>query len=258
MKYILLFLLIVILLVFYGRYSRRTFILYYHKIDEFKRGGLKSLFVRPVYFNLQMRYLYWRGYRTISLEELINILKEKRQIPKKVFVITFDDGYKNNYINAYPILKRYNFKASIFLTADSIGKSAAYPGEPSEEHLNIEEIKQMTDVFAFGSHTLTHPELNKLTDKTAEYEISESKKKLYQTAGVEPKTFCYPFGKYNDSTVEIVKKYYIGACTTKSGLVNKKSDVYRLPRIEFKDILAMSFKDFFKAIEFYIKIFLGV
>jgi len=253
-------------------YSRRklgdkTFILCYHKINYFKKGGLKSLFVRPGYFNLQMMYLKWRGYRTISLSELSHILKSGADIPRKVFVITFDDGYKDNYLNAYPILKKYNFRATIFLTVDNIGKKSSYPGEPQEEHLSVDDIKNSSDVFDFGSHTLTHPDLSKLNsdgDKDKLYnEVVGSKQKLIKFfSALAPdkkiETFCYPFGRYNESAVRLASEHYSAACTTKSGLVSTNDNPYLLKRIEFKDLFTMSFRDFFKVWDFYLKILLGV
>jgi len=247
----------------------KTFILYYHKINNFKAGGLKSLFVRPSYFDFQMRYLRWRGYRTISLEELAQILKSggRQPLPQKVFVITFDDGYRDNFTNAYPVLKKYGFRATVFLVYENIGRSAGYPGEPSEEHMSQDEVRSSADVFDFGSHTLSHQDLRALNSvdrddmEKLEAEIAGSRDRLSRLPALSGKridTFCYPFGRITADADRLVRENYIAACTTQSGLVSKDDDPYLLRRVEWKDLFTMSFRSFFKAWEFYLKILIGV
>jgi len=243
------------------RYNHTSFILVYHKINTYQGKGLRSLYVNPRTFNNQMNYLYRRGYRTIPLSELVDIISHKKPIPKKVFVLTFDDGYEDNYINAYGILKKYNFRGTIFLTAGYIGKEFSYPGQPPEKHLNIEQIKMAKDVYDYGSHTVSHPNLTKLTEEEIIYEITESKKIIQRITNQPINLFCYPFGEFGDDTIIrqlLIKTGYIGACTTNPGLVSYRTDVYRLPRYEFKEIQSMSIHDFIKNIDFYLRTFSGL
>ncbi|PKN01911.1 MAG: polysaccharide deacetylase [Elusimicrobia bacterium HGW-Elusimicrobia-1] len=238
-------------------YSRRTFILCYHKIAPFRRGGLKSLFVRPRYFAAQMGYLKLRGYRTVSLPELAGIISSGQKLPPKIFAITFDDGYRDNYTSAYPTLKKNGFRATVFLMASAVGQNYAYPGEPAEEHLSPEEIRLMSDIIDFGAHTLSHPRLADVSDAQVAVEVSGSKKALKDKAGVDAVTFCYPFGSCDERSVALARSDYVAACTTRPGLVSAGADPHLLPRVEFKDLFTMSFRDFFRAFEFYLKIALG-
>lgn len=250
-------LLAVLLVAARARYSRRTFVLCYHKVAPFSRGGLKSLFVRPGYFDGQMGYLKMRGYRTVRLPELARMLASGEKLPGKIFVITFDDGYRDNYTAAYPILKKHGFTATVFLTASAVGKKIAYPGEPAEEHLSPEEIKAMSDIIDFGAHTINHVRLADVSDDDVISEVAGSKKSLEAAAGVKAETFCYPFGSFDERSVGAARKNYVAACATMPGLVAEGADPHLLPRVEFKDLFTMSFRDFFKAFEFYVKITLG-
>jgi peptidoglycan/xylan/chitin deacetylase (PgdA/CDA1 family) len=238
----------------FGQYSNKTFIITYHKIEEY-RGGLRGLCVRQEIFDKQMKYLHSKGFRTIPLKKLIELLKTKSKIPKKVFVITFDDGYENNYTRAFPILKKYDFTATVFLNAGTIGKFYGYPRSPfKDKHLSAEQIAEMSAYLDFGSHSLTHPELTELSSDEIFKELRSSKDIIEKITGKPVDTFCYPFGDYDKSVVDTVKKMYAGACTTNPGLINNNTDPYTLPRFNFKEIKAMSLKDFFKSFSFYLKI----
>lgn len=242
----------------YIKYTNKIFIISYHKIDIYK-GGLRGAYVSSKTFNRQMKYLYSKGYRTIPLERLTELLKTNRKIPKKVFVLTFDDGYENNYTNMFPILKKYNFTATIFLHAAALGKYYEYPRIPfAEKHLSERQIFEMSKYIDFGSHSLSHPELTKLSSKEIFNELYTSKKIIEKIIKKPVVTFCYPFGDYDERVVEITKKLYAGATTTQPGLVDNNTNPYLLPRFNFKEIRSMSFKDFFQSIDFYIKIFSGM
>lgn len=237
------------------RYKNSSFILIYHKIDNFG-GGSRSLYVTKVNFENQMGYLYRRGYRTVSLQELAGIIKNKKRIPEKIFAITFDDGYENNYTNAMPLLKKYGFRATVFLSAGYIGKSYGYPGQAEEQHMDKKQIEGSTEIFDFGSHTVTHPDLTKIREKEVTKELLDSRFIISRITNKTVKTFAYPFGSYDKNTEILLEKTgYTAACTSDHGLVTLKSNIYELPRFEFKEFKSMSPKDFFKNIDFYLKTF---
>ena len=239
----------------YWGYSNTTFILVYHKIEDYK-SGLKSLYVSPAVFNSQMNYLHSRGYRTIQLSELVGLIKSRKPIPKKRFALTFDDGYENNYTNAYPVLKKYDFTGIIFLNAGYIGKLFQYPLQTKEKHLSVQQILEMRNTFEYGAHTMTHPRLIKISTAAANMEIRNSKKVIEKILDKPVTQFCYPFGEYNESIVQLVKKNkYAGACTLEKKLINNSANVYELTRFEFKQTGYMSVKDFIKNLDFYIKTF---
>ncbi len=239
------------------QYKNKSFILIYHRVEPYK-GGYKSLYVSPEAFDRQMKFLYDRGYRTISLEKMKHNI-EKNSIIPKTFSITFDDGYKNNLEFAYPILKKYNFKATIFMTVNAIGKKFSYPYMPEAQHMSVEDLKNIQDIFEIGSHTMSHPDLSQVDENIILAELKKSKHNLSEILGIEIKHFCYPFGKYFKDYEKVLSELgYLTSCTTKNGLIDKNSNVYLLPRIEWKEISAMSVKDFFNKLDFYIKIFFGI
>ncbi|MEW6041076.1 MAG: polysaccharide deacetylase family protein [Elusimicrobiota bacterium] len=235
-----------------------TFILCYHKVDYYK-AGYHGIVVKPGIFFSQMKYLYNRGYGTISLTELAAVISRKGRIPRKRFVITFDDGYENFYLYAFPVLKKFNFKATVFISAGFIGKVFAYPKQPDEKHLSENQIKELAQDVDFGAHTVTHPDLAALTrDKIAEEVINS--KKIIEAITLKPvETFCYPYGKYNEEVKKVVQETgFTCACSLVHGLVSDKSDLYALPRFEFKEFAHMSLHDFLKNFNFYFRTFLGI
>ncbi len=177
-------------------------VLMYHCIDN-NVFGTPSLFVAPSDFQKQMAYLKDNGYTTITFRDLDHI----NQISKPI-LITFDDGYKDNYTYAFPVLKKYNMKATIFIIVNSLGKKRS---------LNMNEIREMKGTIDFQSHTMTHSHLGELKGNKLEYEIGESKKQLEKLIGTNIFVIAYPYGSYNNQTIETVKKYYKYGLTVKSG-----------------------------------------
>ncbi|OGS27721.1 MAG: hypothetical protein A2297_00250 [Elusimicrobia bacterium RIFOXYB2_FULL_48_7] len=238
--------------------SNKSFILYYHNVAEHK-GGLRSLYVSSWTFEMQMKYLHWRKYKTIPLEELVSRIKNRRPIPRKTFAVTFDDGYRNNYSAAYPIMKKYGYTATVFLAVNEIGRTLAHYRTVEEKRLNTRQIREMSSYFTFGSHTMTHGNLALMKKFQAKNELSRSRKEIMKITGREVKLFCYPIGRFNPEVKALVKETgYDGACSTYAGLVDGKTDPYELPRIEWKGLTASSVDNFWKLKWFYLKIILGI
>lgn len=195
-------------------------VLMYHSID--KNPGNSKIIVTPQDFEAQMRYLKSHGVKVITLEELIDLIKANKRLPRKTVAITFDDGYENNYTYAYPILKKNNFPATIFVIVDSIGKNGYMTEEQLKElHLNKIDI---------GSHSLTHRWLPKVKEEDLIKEIFDSKKILENFFRV--KFFCYPAGGFNEKVKAIVKSAgYSGACTTDPGRRFSNCDIFALKRV---------------------------
>ena len=178
---------------------------------------MAELFVAPQEFRAQMDYLKKNNYDVIGFEDIKNIQRYKKPI-----IISFDDGYKNNFLEAYPILKEYNFPASIFLATNFIDK---------ENYLSEADIKKMCDLIQFESHTVSHPDLRQLTQTELEFEFSESQKIIEALTGHKSTSFAYPSGYFNLQVIAILKKYYDYAVTTQSGLYNTQSDHFQIKRV---------------------------
>jgi len=184
-------------------------------------------------FKEQMDFLYENGFYTASLEELQAFMNGKITLPKKTVVITFDDGYLSNALYAYPIMREYNFRATIFVHGHRVdGKQEAF--DPSTtQAISIYEAYKYGDVFDYGSHTYDLHYVNENKEKAllaAEKKvIMEDLIKSKELVGT--KYFAYPYGAYNNETIKYLKEAgYEMAFTIKKGYVTKQSDKYALPR----------------------------
>ncbi|MBL7157884.1 MAG: polysaccharide deacetylase family protein [Candidatus Omnitrophica bacterium] len=175
-------------------------------------------------FEKQMKFLADHDYNVIPLAEFVNRIKRNERIPHKTLTITFDDGLKNNFTNAYPILKKYKFPATIFVATDFIGRN---------NFLIPEDMKIMQkNNITIGSHTISHPFLPWMTDENIRKELFGSKKILEEITGQRIDLFSYPFGRFSDKTEEIVKDAgYMGAVTTSPGRTKPNDNIYALKRI---------------------------
>ncbi|HEX9063354.1 MAG TPA: polysaccharide deacetylase family protein [Clostridia bacterium] len=191
-------------------------ILCYHCVSD-KMWGDEVLFVSPKDFDEEMNYLKKNNYNAITFNELPNAKKIKNPV-----LITFDDGYENNYTEAYPILKKYGFRATEFMVSNFINGGSM---------LKDSELKAMSDIFDIQSHTVTHPNLSLLSTEQIETELSESKKALEKLTGKKVFALAYPIGIFNDESVRIAKKYYSYAVLADGGRCNLDGNKYLMRRI---------------------------
>ncbi len=133
-------------------------ILMYHYIDsgEAKKSRLG---VSPEVFEKQMRFLKIHKYNVLPLEKIVELIKAKKLIPRKTVAVTFDDGYSNNYTYAYPVLRKYNLPAAIFVVMDRIGTHLG-----NDDYMDWQQIQELSShgLIAIGSHTLTHRNLSEV------------------------------------------------------------------------------------------------
>lgn len=191
-------------------------ILAYHAVSD-QVYGVEELFVKPSEFYRQMKYLRDNGYTPLSFDELHNYDKYKNPI-----IISFDDGYVDNYYNAYPILKQFNFKATIFITANFIDKNG---------YLATQQIKEMSDIISFQSHTLSHLEMDKKTEDILKAECTRSKEIIESITNKPVIAIAYPYGRYNQTVLEVVSDCYHYGVTTKFGIYYKNDNKLDIGRI---------------------------
>ncbi|MDT8901696.1 polysaccharide deacetylase family protein [Anaeroselena agilis] len=196
-------------------------ILNYHKVDNFEH----SLSLTPAEFEHQISYLAENGYHSITPDQLMAYLKYGRALPGKPVLITFDDGYGDNYVNAYPILRKYGFTATIFIVTGLVGHDNRY--------LTWDQVREMhKNGFVFGSHTVNHKPLTKLRADELNAELTESAAEIERQLGVRPRYIAYPTGAYSLKVEEAVRKAgYRAAFTIRYGQVGLDSDPYALERI---------------------------
>jgi len=212
-------------------------VLYYHKIDYPKKDAVyKGLYVTPKQFKTQVSLLKFLGYETISPNDILSFVKGHKISVKKPLLITFDDGYENNFLNAYPVLKAAGFTAVIFISAGFIGKKNTVSDEREkvrEDFLNKSEIKALfKDGFFIGSHGINHYYLDSLEEGVLAGELIASKAYLENIISAPVDFFSYPFGAYSPKVMRAVKKTgYLGAFTTVRGKVGVGDNSYELKRI---------------------------
>jgi len=215
-------------------------VLMYHKISPDPKSGGLGMRVTPASFNRQMQYLAKNGYHTVQLTELTDFINEDKTLPPKSIVITFDDGYLDNYKYAFPILKKYGFTAAVFIVTDYIGKTNDFDAvkklQPVNQLLGWNEIDQMSDYgITIGAHTLNHISLTDITLPEARYEIENCKLVLEEHLKTTVETFAYPYGHHNSQLEEIVRESgYTIAVTTDQGLVTPESDPYAIKRVRIR------------------------
>jgi peptidoglycan/xylan/chitin deacetylase (PgdA/CDA1 family) len=197
-------------------------VLMYHSIDYEKGNELR---VPKEKFKEQMQYLKDNRYTTLTFNELYDFLINNKPIPEKSVVITFDDGYEDNYQNAYPILKEFGFYATVFVIINAIDNEKAF--------LTSEQLKEMSqNGIDIESHTLAHDELNKLSYDKQVLTLKGSKEFIEKTLNKQVKYIGYPFGKWNNDTIKALKDTgYTMAFTTLSGWADKSQGIYTLHRV---------------------------
>lgn len=175
----------------------------YHLILDEPYSSETELFVKPEVFDETLRLLSKDGYNYLFADEYF------KGNGSKSVVLTFDDGYEDNYTNMFPILKKYSAKATVFLITDLIG-SAGY--------LTEDQIREMSEsgLVRFGSHTKTHCSMIEISEDSVRAELSKSKRIIEDLTGCQCSTLAYPGGKYNSSIMKIASDYYEFAYTTKS------------------------------------------
>ena len=196
-------------------------VLNYHKVDNLQH----ALSISPQEFEEQMKYLHDNDYHGITPDQLMAYLKYGKELPSKPIMITFDDGYLDNYTNAYPIMKKYGYTGTIFIVTNLVGEDSRF--------VTWDQVREMQQAgFVFGSHTANHISLTSLTKEEVSNELTQSRNTIAQQLGKPPKYFAYPTGTYSSEIADQVRKAgYKAAFTIEYGEVGADSDVYALERI---------------------------
>lgn len=195
-------------------------VLMYHSISTIPGNNLG---VPVQQFTEEMEWLHRQNYTTLSLEEFYEALVNKTPVPEKPIVLTFDDGYSDNYDSAWPILHQYGFKGTFFVTTSSVG-----PGMMNWDQLN-DLVRQGNTV---ASHTVHHYDLATLSSKQQTDELSLSKKAVEEHLNNRVNALCFPSGRYNQTTLDLMPKLgFALGFTTEPGKVHKGDNLLTLRRL---------------------------
>jgi peptidoglycan/xylan/chitin deacetylase (PgdA/CDA1 family) len=204
-----------------GSGNRKIPVLAYHRVGH----TTDNLTVTPERFSNDLASLQQRGYCSISLEEFQKFLDDRNvEMPEKPILITFDDGYLDNFENAYPILRKHEMTGTFFVITDMLW---------TKDRLTPENIVEMSQGgMSFGSHTVTHRPLGELNPAAIYDELVNSKATLESVLGKKVDAIAYPRGSYNEDVVSIAKSVgYITGFTVREGICIKESPDFELRRI---------------------------
>lgn len=204
-------------------------ILCYHKIaPPPKLARIKGLYLQPDLFRSQISELRQAGLSASSLDRTA-------LAQKGTFTLTFDDGFVSNLIEAVPLMKKVGVQAINYLVADRLGQTSDWEAREGGEADPLMDEAQVREWLAaghqIGAHTCTHPRLSQLSEAQANEEISASRKKLEDRFGAPIEHFAYPYGDYNERTVDLVQQAgFKTAVTMHRGVNTPSTPVFELRR----------------------------
>jgi len=216
-------------------------VLTYHRVvRRAEDGGTLPIYVTVQQMEDHLRMLKEQGFQTLTCNQLLHLPLAER-VPnarngRKYALLTFDDGYKDNYTLLFPLLQRYGMNATIFLVAGretNAWDSSEHTGLPPLPLMSAEQAREMQHYgIEFGSHSMTHPRLTECSPEAVRWELQESKRLLEERLGREVSTFCYPYGAVNAEVKQLVAEagYRLGIASD-SGSVFVHEDVMEIRRI---------------------------
>jgi len=207
-------------------YSQNVPILMYHYIEVAPATStLKGLYLNPKIFANQLQEIKNNKYKSAFVSELAKSLISKKPLASSSLVLTFDDGYEDFYTEAYPLLKKYEIKATVYIIINALDK----PG-----YLTKDQVRELaaSKFIEIGSHTFNHLDLKTLNNRKAGFEIVNSKKALENISGKQILSFCYPYGHYNDYDIKLAQEAgYLASLTTNAGFKHSILDIHTLTRL---------------------------
>ncbi|TYR75982.1 polysaccharide deacetylase family protein [Rossellomorea vietnamensis] len=223
-----------------------------HYID----GEVNSMIVFTEEFAKHMKYLHDNGYETLTLKELYAFLNGEIDVPDKSVVLTFDDGFKDNYEEAYPIMKKYGFKAANFIVTGAITNKRYSFSPKLSQYLSKKEMEKSCDVFDYQSHTYNYHKRdeNKPVDEWGNhpsYLVAKSQDDIYNDLKTsihnlngENLAFAYPYGEYSPDTISVLKELgFKMAFTVVDEAATRDHHLYEIPRYQiYHDVDLETFK----------------
>jgi peptidoglycan/xylan/chitin deacetylase (PgdA/CDA1 family) len=212
-------------------------VLLYHKIDRPTSDvKIRGAFTSPRRFARQMSYLKQRGFKFFSASEFVAYYLEHQKFPERGVCVTFDDGWKDNYIYAFPVLRDLHIPATVFLVTSCIGETTSKvtaTGEGPREHLSADDIREMSEGgIEFGSHSMNHKLFDRVEADEVASEVCDSKKYLENLLQQDCRVFAYPAGFHTEFARDAVRRAgYVAAFSTVYGS-DDNPDLFALNRSE--------------------------
>lgn len=215
-----------------GAYAARMPILMYHYVSDPPADAdiyRTDLSVSPAELRRQLTYLRDNGYTTITLYDLARALANRQALPPKPVILTFDDGYRDNYTNAFPLLREFGMRGVFFLVTDFIDS-----GNPN--YMTWEMAAEMARAgMSMEIHTRTHPNLTELKPEDVIYQVQGAQQIIAQRTGVTPRFVAYPGGFFNEAIVGQMRDLDLwGGVTTRFGYSHLYRKRFELERIRMR------------------------
>ena len=203
-------------------------ILEYHQVTDEQLDPVYEVYnVPPKEFSAQLDFLQSEGYTTITLQDFMRAVHGKATLPEKPIVLTFDDGYADNYTTMLPILEAHKMTAVVYVITNEVGK---------KNYMSLDQLKDMQQRgIEIGSHTSDHLALTSLDAETQFGQIHYSKRFLEWSGLSTIYSLSYPNGAVNDEIIEILKReQYLTAVTGDAGLNTLETNPYKLYRVHIR------------------------
>ncbi len=189
----------------------------------------RDLSVSPANFEAQLHYLMQNDYQPVTLADLVMHLQIGKPLPPKPVVLTFDDGFKDQYTNAYPLLERHGFVATFFIIT-------CFLDEGRDEYMSWSEIETLhASGMEIGSHSYTHPDLRHKSSDYIVWQVLGSKEAIEARTHRAVRFFSYPSGQYDQLVTEVLRSAgYWGAVTVQAGSLQSSQAPFELRRIRVR------------------------
>lgn len=211
-------------------------ILNFHRVNDSDKDPLT---MQTAAFEEAMEVI-GQHYRVCSLQHLLQMIRQQKPLHSKTVVITFDDGYKDNFTNAAPILYKHNIPATFFITSGYINTNRIFPWDEYNSirhpNMNWDEVRELVRMgFDIGGHTVNHVNLGKVSPEEARREIVGCKEQIEREINREITAFAYPFGRkdcINNTAIKIISDAGFSCCCSGfGGKITSNSKIYSLQRV---------------------------
>jgi peptidoglycan/xylan/chitin deacetylase (PgdA/CDA1 family) len=218
-------------------------ILMYHRVEELPLDAVYGTnFVRPARFAEQLTALGDWGYSSITFNDWLAYRDQRRPLPRRPLILTFDDGYRSVIDVAWPLVRAHKFHATTFLVTGQIGGTNAWdPNERRTALLSADEVLTLRrDGMSFGSHTRTHRPLTHLSAATVDEELRASRRDLEDLLGEPMLTLAYPFNNQNRAVRAAARRAGYTAAVRGTGRMNPRAtDPLALRRIRVDYLMSV-------------------
>lgn len=221
--------------------EKKVPILMYHSISKAAVPKFRQFTVSPELFAEQMAYLHHYRYTTMTVTQFVSARAQGMSaLPERPIVLTFDDGYADFYTAAFPVLKRYDFTATIYIATAFVDGASRWLRRERETMRRMLTWQQVSEIkrsgIECGAHTHSHPQLDTLTASAAGDEIAHSKRVLEDRLGQEVCAFAYPYGYQTARLRQLVQETgYSSACAVRHAMSSVTDDPFCLARLMVRE-----------------------